>query len=131
MRVVLDTNVIVSALLNPEGTPGAILDLVVAGALVPVFDERILDEYREVVARPEFGFDSAAVDGLIRAIEAGERIEAPPLELELPDQDDAPFIEVAIAANADAIVTGNRRHFPASCGATVLSPAELLQRLGA
>ena len=130
MRVVLDTNVLVSALLNPEGAPGAVLDLVLVGVLLPVFDQRLVDEYREVLARPRFGFAPEAVETIIGAIESGERVEGIPLGLNLPDPDDAPFVEVAVAAKADALVTGNRRHFPATCGAAILSPAELLQRLG-
>lgn len=130
MRVVLDTNVLVSALLNPEGAPASVLDLVLAGELTPVVDQRIVDEYREVLSRPRFAFDAALIEEIIRAIETGETIQAPPLQLELPDPDDAPFVEVAVAARVDALVTGNRRHFPPSCGANVLSPAELLQRLG-
>jgi putative PIN family toxin of toxin-antitoxin system len=106
-----------------------VLDLVLVGALVPVFDDRILDEYREVLSRPRFGFEAAAVATFLQGIESGERIDAPSLDLDLPDPDDAPFVEVAVAANADALVTGNRRHFPPSCGAMVVSPAELLRRL--
>jgi hypothetical protein len=65
VRVVLDTNVLVSALLNPEGAPGAVLDLVLVGVLVPVFDQRLVDECREVLARPRFGFAPEAVETLI------------------------------------------------------------------
>jgi uncharacterized protein len=131
VRIVLDTNVLVSALLNPQGAPAAVLELVVAGALVPVFDDRILDEYREVLSRPRFGFEAAAVATFLQGIESGERVEAAPIDLDLPDPDDAPFVEVAVAANVNALVTGNRRHFPPTCGATVLSPKQLLQLLGA
>jgi predicted nucleic acid-binding protein len=54
-----------------------------------------------------------------------------PLPRPLPDPDDAPFLEVALAASADCLVTGNRKHFPARCrcGVEVLSPAQLVRFL--
>ena len=82
MKVVLDTNVIVSALLNPEGAPAAVVDLILAGGLEVAFDDRVIEEYREVLLRPRFGFDPAVVEKVVQAIEAGERVEAPLLGLE-------------------------------------------------
>ena len=131
MRVVVDTNVLVSGIINPHGPPGRIIDLVVARTLTALHDDRILSEYREVLLRPLFSFNKADVDSLLEFIElAGEHISASPVGAKLPDPSDLPFLEVAIAGSADALVTGNAKHFKPLRGRhaiSVVSPAELLR----
>ncbi len=132
MRIVLDTNVLVSAFLSPEGAPAQVLTFLLAGELTLLFDGRVLAEYAEVLARPRFDLDRADVAEVLRQLEAdGERIAASPSAAQLPDPDDLPFFEVALSGGADALVTGNARHFPESLGVAVLSPRALLQRLEA
>jgi putative PIN family toxin of toxin-antitoxin system len=112
MRIVLDTNVLVSSLLSPHGPPGRLLDLVVAGELRILVDDRILREYSEVLTRSRFGLDRETVLHLVEFLaEAAERVDASGNTVPLADPDDAPFLEVAIAGCADALVTGNIRHF--------------------
>ena len=78
-RIVLDTNVLVSAFLNPTGAPAQVLTLLLAGELKLLVDERILAEYAEVLARPRFALDLAEVAEVTRQIEAdGERVVASP-----------------------------------------------------
>lgn len=128
MRVVVDTNVLVSGIINPN-PPGRVVDGIVSLTLTPLYDDRILSEYRELLLRPVFRFSRKDVHALLEFIEfSGEQITAGPINLVLPDPDDLPFIEVAIAGLADAVVTGNIRHFtPARRrGVTVLTPAALL-----
>ena len=133
MHIVLDTNVLVSGLHNPDGTPGRIVDLVIGGRIQLLYDDRILCEYLDVLARPELTIDSSlaqAVVGYIRL--AGKRVTALPLPVDtLPDPDDLPFAEVAVSGAADALVTGNAKHFARwkEQGNPVLSPAQLLERL--
>jgi putative PIN family toxin of toxin-antitoxin system len=115
LRIVLDTNVLVSGLLNPDGNPGRVVDLFLAGEVTLLVDDRILAEYRAVLPRPKFGFDASSVSDLLDLIEAeGVRVTAQPLGIALPDARDLPFLEVAIAGEAEAIVTGNARHFKQS-----------------
>ena len=57
MRAVLDTNVLVSGLLNPHGTPGQILVAVMAERIEVVYDPRLLTEYRRVLLQREFPFE--------------------------------------------------------------------------
>ncbi len=129
MRIVLDTNVLVSALLNPFGAPGRLLDLILAGSVQMVYDDRILAEYREVLLRPRFGFEKQQVQRLLEyLIFTGEGVSSSPLNAEAPDADDLPFAEVAVSGNADALVTGNPGHFAFLTHPPVLSPAEFLQR---
>lgn len=132
MRIVLDTNILVSALLSPHG-PGRVLDLLLAGQLVLLTDDRILGEYDEVLARPKFGFSADDVAEVLNYCRTtSERVLAPPLDVSLPDHGDLPFLEVAMTGEADALVTGNTRHFVPVGGThsvAIVSPAELLQQL--
>src|SRR5260221_1867824 len=97
--------------------------LTLAGELTLLFDERVLEEYREVLSRPRFAIPPAQADELLRQLEAyGERVAAAaPVEFVLPDPDDRAFVEVALSGHADALVTGNARHFPPDFGIVVLS----------
>ena len=131
MKVVVDTNVIVSALLMPAGVCGQILDLLSEGALQPCVDERILADYEEVLRDPRFPFTPRQVSTVLETFRAiGAPVAALPLAAKLPDEDDRAFLEVAKAARA-VLVTGNIRHFPARAraGVTVLSPREFLDLL--
>ncbi len=130
MRIVLDTNVLVSGLLSPFGTPARILSLLAGGELSLCYDARIMCEYHGVLARPAFGFRGDRVDGLLEQLRAtGEPVAAVPLAHRLPDPDDEPFREVAIAAAVEYLVTGNLRHFPALArgGVRVVSPSAFLK----
>jgi hypothetical protein len=81
--------------------------------LVLLWDERILGEYAEVLARPKLGIEADRVRVLVdRVRSAGERVIALRYDGAMADEDDRVFLEVAIAGRADFLVTGNRRHFP-------------------
>lgn len=132
MLIVLDTNVLVSGLLNPHGAPGRILDLAVSGEVQLAFDDRILSEYLEVLQRPRFGFPLRRIEAILDFFQlAGTHISAPPLTVEnVPDRDDLAFAEVAVAAEAAALVTGNRDHFDfmKKTEIAVLSPREFIDQ---
>jgi putative PIN family toxin of toxin-antitoxin system len=130
VRIVLDTNVLVSGLLSPFGPPGEIVRMVTAGAIRLCVDARLLAEYETVLLRPRFGLDPEAVAALIDYVDAtSEKVASVPLQERLPDPDDEPFLEVAVASGADYLVTGNLVHFPAeaSAGVRVVSPAQLVE----
>jgi putative PIN family toxin of toxin-antitoxin system len=130
LRIVLDTNVIVSGLLNPEGNPGRIVDLFLAGEVTLLADDRILAEYRAVLRRPKFGLDEADVSDFLYLLEAeSERVAATPLGHKLPDESDRAFLEVAIAGGAESLVTYNVRHFrlPRAGRLSIDSPAEFVR----
>lgn len=128
MKIVLDTNVIVSGLLNPSGFPGRILDLVNTEHVTVLYDDRILAEYRDVLGRPRLRIEPTEALLILDQIEKGGMLLlAEPIEIELPDPYDLPFLEVAEAGGAAALVTGNGRHFIPRRGTTavaVLTPAE-------
>jgi putative PIN family toxin of toxin-antitoxin system len=129
LRVVLDTNILVAGLLNPSGNPGRVVDLFLAGEITLLVDDRILAEYRAVLPRPKFALE-AEVSSLLDAVELESfRVSAQPLDVELPDPADVPFLEVAVTGEADSLVTGNARHFrPAELRIRVESPTEFIGR---
>ena len=134
MRIVLDTNVLVSGLISPFGPPGEIVRMVSSGAVILCLDARIFAEYDQVLSRRRFGFDTDSVAALLDYIDfRSEVVASEPLEKRLPDPDDEPFLEVARAAGADCLVTGNLGHFPSDtwAGVVVLSPAQFLERIRA
>ncbi len=107
---------------------------ILTGSATLVLDARIFDEYREVLARPKFGFSKGAVKSLLQGLHAfSEWVTPIPLPPDLlPDPDDLAFLELALSAEA-ILVTGNLRHFPTSAcrGATVLDPMAALIRVTA
>jgi putative PIN family toxin of toxin-antitoxin system len=132
IRAVIDTNVIVSALLSPAGNEALILLAVHQGLVQPCFSDEILAEYAEVLARPKFGFapdEIAALMAMLR--ERGESVAAVAPAPASPDPGDTKFLQCAAAARADFLVTGNKRHFPGSpYGPThVVNAGELLDRI--
>ena len=132
MLVVLDTNVVVSGLMNETGKPGRIIDLVLENRFQVAYDDRILSEYEDVLARPELRIRPARARAVIAHIElTGQQIEAIALSRDgFQDPDDLPFEEVFITATANALVTGNLRHFSplVEKGLEVYSPAQFLER---
>ena len=133
MRIVLDTNVLVSGLITPFGPAGDIVRLLAIGTICACFDARILGEYREVLSRPAFRLAAEHVQALLDQIEAdGMLVTARPLAARLPDPDDEMFLAVALSGNARCLVTGNLRHFPDESrrGLPVVSPRRFLDLYG-
>ena len=129
MLVVLDTNILVSTLLSPFGPPARVLDLVLSGDIRAAYDDRLMAEYREVLARAKFSFAPADVATVLVYLEAdGERVTARPLPCVLPDPDDLPFPEVAAQAEA-VLITGNAAHYPEAVRGEVrvVAPGEFIR----
>ncbi len=116
---VLDTNVLVSALLSSkvDAATVQVLERTLDGDLIPVFSDAILEEYEDVLHRSKFGFDHDAVRVLLGFIESrGLRVDPSPTGMLLPDMKDLPFYEVVMEAREDDayLVTGNLKHFPSA-----------------
>ena len=129
-RAVFDTNVVVSGFLSPAGPPGRIVEWLRNGSVQAVVDDRIMTEYAEVLARPGFRLPAAEVELVLAAIRIRSFwIEAAVARQvrDLPDPDDAPFLECALAAGVP-LVTGNIRHFPkpAAKDVVVITPAQFV-----
>jgi putative PIN family toxin of toxin-antitoxin system len=132
LKIVLDTNVLVSAFLKPHSKPARILRLIIQGEIRIIINEAILAEYHEVLTRPSFKLDDKHVHAILKLIR-DKGIKAPVVakSFQLPDACDEPFLEAAIAGHADALVTGNLKHFPKEkCyGQNIMLPVEFLKTL--
>ena len=125
---VIDTNVVISAMLKNDSIPYKILEYAFEGKIRLLLNEEILTEYAEVLTRKKFGFAEDKVKVLIEEI---KRISMFVDETEkfqdIPDPDDAVFYEVVMEARnqTDAyLVTGNIKHFPKK--PFVVTPKEML-----
>lgn len=131
---VLDTNVIVSGFIKPGAPPARLLSAFFGRRLRLVYDRRMLAEYGEVLARPEFGISRHDYSGFLLMLQTwGELLKPPPVRIDLPDRDDQPFIETGLASAEKTVVTKNFAHFwPAEkLGLRILSPAEAWEIFGA
>ena len=124
---VVDTNVLVSALLSRHADSGTVLvrKYILDGEIVPLYNEEIFQEYQEVLHRPKLGIPSELVDAVLDSIRTLGILlgRTPSVEL-LPDPKDVVFYEVALSKEGSYLVTGNTKHFPQS--PIVVTPAELL-----
>jgi len=131
-RAVVDTNILVSALLKPGSPPDAVIQAIRRDLLQPVVCSEIMSEYGDVLPRPRLGLLAADTTELlsliaVQALWVHITPYSPPPEL--PDPADWPFIATALAAGCP-VVTGNVKHFPAKVGVAVLTPAEWVESMG-
>ena len=86
---VIDTNVLVSAMLKWNSVPGNIMELAFSGPIIPVLNEDIVKEYREVLLRPKFHLTEEIVNDVLDTInEKGIYVDADTIDIELPDPKD-------------------------------------------
>ena len=125
---VIDTNVLVSAMLKWDSVPGNIMELAFSGPVIPVLNEEIFNEYREVLMRPKFRLTEEIVNDVLEAItEKGIFVDAQSLDNELPDPKDIVFYEVVMEERKDEdayLVTGNIKHFPVK--PFIVTPRQML-----
>jgi putative PIN family toxin of toxin-antitoxin system len=133
IRVVLDTNVVVSAHLKSGGYERHALDLVLTGKLQLVVSEAILAEYAGVLSRPKFAIAPKQLAKSLRLIRGAARVVRPQHELTIAhDPADNRFLECAETARADYLVSGNKRHFPPRWRQTsVVNARELIEWIAA
>lgn len=126
---VIDTNVLVSALLKRDSAPWQILNESINGTIVPLYNGEILNEYTEVLLRKKFAFPENLVLDLLRELtKCGILISAEKTQEQLPDPDDAVFYEVVMTAREKDeayLVTGNLKHFPIK--PFIVTPREMLE----
>ena len=129
IRVVIETNVLASAMISSVGNEALLLMAINQGLVTPYFSSEILDECSEVLLRPRFSFPASEVDALLDLLRRRGNLCNPQSTARIsPDPDDDKFIACALAGKADFPVTGNKRHFPEEpSGAKVVNAAELLE----
>ena len=132
MRVVLDSNIVVSACLTPQGASATIVELALLGYFTLCISQEVLSEYQEVLARPKFSRELERIKTVLEGIEEMSEVIVPRQRLTLSsDDEDNRLLECAQAAKADFLVTGNRKHFPGRMDEVrILSPREFLTELG-
>ena len=128
---VVDTNVIVSALLssNKHSNPNIIINAINMGVLIPIYNEEIEAEYKEVLSRPRFKLSEEQVSIFISVLRKfGIRTEPTKVVDEaFPDPDDVVFYEVKMSIDDSYLITGNLKHFPKK--SFVVTPAEMVKIL--
>lgn len=128
LRLVVDTNIVISAALKPDGLERTVLLLAITKPARLYVSTAILAEYRDVLSRPELQIRKGLRQQLLQLIENRSRSVTPARRLQVTsDPGDNIFLECADAVRADYLVTGNARHFPKFWKTTkVISPREFL-----
>ena len=129
---VIDTNVIVSALLAKSETSATVLVVqqLLEGSVIPIYNDYILEEYSTVLRRKKFRLDDNIIDLFLQKIrEDGICVNNEESNITLPDMKDVPFYVVALNSELENtfLVTGNIKHFPKE--PFVVTPAEFLKIL--
>ena len=112
IKVVLDTNVLVSALWKRPSNASRLIDMITSRQIIPCYNAAILVEYREVLSRPKFKFPSWDISNVLDQIKK-EGIATLPQQSTIPfiDESDRKFYDTARTCGA-YLITGNRRHYP-------------------
>lgn len=128
LYAVIDTNVLVSALLRWDSVPGAVLEQALIGSIVPLLSDEIMAEYEEVLRRKKFPFKEQDILTVTEGIRMrGVFLDPEKVEENLPDTKDVIFYAVTMEARKESdayLVTGNIKHFPLKH--YVVTPREML-----
>lgn len=129
MIVVFDTNILVSSLLSPTGNEARVLSLFLQRQVLAAVSTATIAEYELVLSRRKFNLVSAKASELLHLMKNYALRAEPGGTLALsPDESDNRFLECAEAASAEFLITGNKRHFPASHGQTkIVNAREFLE----
>jgi putative PIN family toxin of toxin-antitoxin system len=126
MKIVLDTNVIVSALLCPQSLPAKILGFVLNGAIEVVYDNNVLVEYIDVLNRDKFKINRETIKVVLGFItNYGEYILSTPQNVKFDDEGDKIFYDLYKSGKANFLITGNIKHFPKENN--ILTPREFIE----
>jgi len=131
LKLVVDTNVIISALLKTESNPALILSLILRGDCKLCVTEKIFSEYEEVSARGKFKkLDRASVREFLSMLRSKALWVAPKVTIDdvAKDPEDNAFLECALESKADFLITGNIHHFPEEKfhRTSIVTPAEFV-----
>ena len=131
MRIyaVIDTNVLVSAMLKWSSFPGNVLKFAFNGVITPLLNNAIISEYREVLLREKFHLSEEIVNDVIETLtEMGEFIDPDSVDIAFSDSEDVIFYEIVMEKRKETdnayLVTGNTKHFPVQ--RFVVTPREMI-----
>ena len=124
LNVVLDTNIIISAAISKNGNPAKVMNMALEKSVQAYYSTEIMNEYKEVLSRPEFNFDSEKQKSFILGMKtAGIQIEPVASDVSMTDEDDRIFYDVAYTTGA-ILISGNTRHYPPD--SFVMTPTDFL-----
>ena len=127
INVVLDTNVLVSALWSANGNPSRIVHMIPNGIIIPHFCEEILLEYKIVLSRPAFHFQQNTIEELIgRLLLFGKNVDAAKSNMPLLDESDRVFYDTSKESGA-ILISGNLKHYPDE--SFIMTPADFLRSI--
>ncbi len=128
LRLVIDTNVLVSAALEPDGLQRTTFLLAITKPARLYVSPPILEEFSEVLSRPELSIRKGLRLRLLQLIKNRSYAVTPSRRLAVTsDPDDNIFVECADAARADFLITGDRKYFPAFWKNTkIIAPREFV-----
>jgi uncharacterized protein len=131
IRVVLDTNILVSALLQPKSLPARTFLVALAGTKAQLcVSGDVYAEYEEVIRRPKFNRSEAVIEQALRAIQQNGFWVRPSEKVRACSDPDDVFLECSQAARAHYLVTGNLKDFPAKwAGAQIVTARQFLDAL--
>ncbi len=113
-KVVLDTNILVSAFWSQSGKSAQILRMFIDDKLLLIYSREILAEYKIVLNRPVFQFSRVKIDEAINQIRKyGILVEPPESDIPFSDESDRKFYDAARVYGA-TLITGNQKHYPSS-----------------
>ena len=127
IKVVINTNVLISAVLNPNGVPAKIMESVYSGEFEPIVTDEILEEYHSVLNYKKFDFSHKNVTQTLNFFKQF-LLPLPPasLSVKCADSDDTKFLAAAVTGEAEFLITGNRKHFPKKVpDLVIITPREM------
>jgi len=124
-NVVLDTNILVSAAISPNGNPAKSIEFLRNNEDIQVYYSReILAEYEEVLSRPQLNISAGTKTRIISSVISDATLIAPAAStIKLPDESDRIFYDAAKKSSA-ILVTGNGKHYPAE--KFIMTPAQFV-----
>jgi len=127
MQIVIDTNVIISAALSPQGNPAKIMNLVTDNDYIELYcNQTIFAEYKKVLSYKRLNISSEVQEEILDMItEIGTVIDPSPSDIEMPDESDRIFYDTAKASGA-ILITGNKKDYPDE--PFILTPSEFVER---
>ena len=126
VKVVIDTNILVSALWSDNGNASTIIKMISDG-IIPFFNDSIFEEYTEVLNRPKFTFSAHKRESLlVKMKEHGETVTPEKSDIPISDETDRIFYDTAMASGA-TLITGNRKDYPDE--PFIMTPAEFLRKM--
>lgn len=125
---IIDTNVLVSAMLKTASVPGQVMSEALNGDIIPVLNDGIISEYEDVLNRPKFRFDKRAVCVFMNEIKKrAVYTDAGAIDEDIPDPKDVVFYAVLMEkrkGDEAYLVTGNLKHYPIRT--YIVTPREMM-----